>query len=47
MLKDVRLFLNSVDRGLRIVREAGVEAKCLREDTDEEIVMTIRIPRRP
>ena len=47
VLKDVRLFLNSVDRGLRIVREAGVEAKCLREDTDEEIVMTIRIPRRP
>ena len=47
ILKDVRLFLNSVDRGLRIVREAGVEAKCLREDTEEEIVMTIRIPRRP
>ena len=46
ILKDVRLFLNSVDRGLRIVREAGVEAKCLREDTEEEIVMTIRIPRR-
>ena len=33
ILKDVRLFLNSVDRGLRIVRDAGVEAKCLREDT--------------
>ena len=47
VLKDVRLFLNSVDRGLRIVREAGVAAKCLREDTEEEIVMTIRIPRRP
>ena len=46
ILKDVRLLLNSVDRGLRIVREAGVEAKCLREDTEEEIVMTIRIPRR-
>ena len=42
----MRLFLNSVDRGLRIVREAGVEARCLREDTEEEIVMTIRIPRR-
>ena len=47
ILKDVRLFLNSVDRGLRIVRDAGVEAKCLREDTEDEIVMTIRIPRRP
>ncbi len=47
ILKDVRLFLNSVDRGLRLVREAGVEAQCLREDTEEEIVMTIRIPRNP
>ena len=47
ILKDVRLFINSVDRGLRIVREAGVEARCLREDTEDEIVMTIRIPRRP
>ena len=46
ILKDVRLFINSVDRGLRIVREAGVEARCLREDTEDEIVMTIRIPRR-
>lgn len=47
IIKDVRLFLNSVDRGLRIVREAGVDARCSREDTEEEIVMTIRIPRRP
>ena len=46
ILKDVRLFLNSVDRGLRIVREAGVEAQCRREDTEDEIIMTIRIPRR-
>lgn len=47
ILKDVRLFINSVDRGLRIVRDAGVDAQCLREDTEEEIVMTIRIPRHP
>lgn len=47
VIKDVRLFLNSVDRGLRIVRDAGVNARCSREDTETEIVMTIRIPRRP
>ena len=46
IIKDVRLFLNSVDRGLRIVREAGVDARCTRADTEEEIVMTIHIPRR-
>ena len=30
ILKDVRLFLNSLDRGIRLVREAGVDAQtCL------------------
>ena len=45
ILKDVRLFLNSVDRGLRLVREAGIAAVSSREDTDEEILLTIRLPR--
>lgn len=45
IIKDVRLFLNSVDRGLRLIREAGVGADCRREDTDEAILLTIRIPR--
>jgi len=47
ILKDVRLFLNSVDRGLRMVREAGINAESRREDTDDAILLTIRIPRRP
>jgi len=46
ILKDVRLFLNSVERNLQIMREAGVAAESGREDTDEAIVLTIRIPRR-
>lgn len=46
IIKDVRLFLNSVDRGLRMIQEAGVNACCRREDTEEEILLTIRIPRR-
>lgn len=45
IIKDVRLFLNSIDRGLRIVREAGVDAQCRREDTEDEILLTIHIPR--
>lgn len=45
ILKDVRLFLNSVDRGLRLVREAGIGAEARREDTEDAIVLTIRIPR--
>lgn len=45
ILKDVRLFLNSVDRGLRLIREAGVQAQAGREETDEEIVLTIHLPK--
>lgn len=45
IIKDVRLFLNSVDRGLRLIREAGVGADCRREDTEDAIFLTIRIPR--
>ena len=44
-MKDVRLFLNSLDRGLRLVREAGIGAESHREDTEDAILLTIRIPR--
>lgn len=46
ILKDVRLFLNSLDRSLRLMRSAGVNAACGREDTEQEILLTIRIPKR-
>ena len=45
ILKDVRLFLNSLDRGLRLVREAGIGAESHREDTEDAILLTIRIPK--
>lgn len=45
ILKDVRLFLNSVDRGLRLIRDAGVDARTERQDTDDAILLTIRIPK--
>ena len=47
ILKDVRLFLNSLDRGLRLVREAGVDARTERTDTEDAIFPTIRIPKQP
>lgn len=50
IIKDVRLFLNSVDRGVRMMRQAGVGASWEREDSDGCLVLTIRIPgggRRP
>lgn len=47
VVKDVRLFLNTVQRGLTLMRTAGVNAQCQREDGEEEILLTIRIPRSP
>jgi len=44
VVKDVRLFLNTLNRGLDLMRTAGVNAKCDREDRDGEIFLTIRIP---
>ena len=46
IIKDVRLFLNSVDRGLRLMHAAGIAARWNREDTDGEIQLTISIPKR-
>ncbi len=34
-----------VDRGLRLVREAGIGAESRREDTEDAILLTIRIPK--
>ena len=45
ILKDVRLFLNSVDRGLRLIREAGVDVQTKRDETEDAILLTIRIPK--
>ena len=46
ILKDVRLFLNTVDRGLTMMKSAGVHAQYGRQDTDDAILLTIRIPKR-
>ena len=45
ILKDVRLFLNSLDRSLTLMRSAGVNAGCARQDTEDAILLTIRIPK--
>jgi len=46
IIKDVRLFLNSVERGLGVIRQAGLDARLGRQDTEEEICLTIRIPKK-
>ena len=46
IIKDVRLFLNSVNRGLTMMRQAGVDADWGRQDTEDAILLTIRIPKK-
>ncbi len=46
LIRDVRFFLNSVDHGLAVMRSAGVDVQCRREEVEDEILLTIRIPKR-
>ena len=45
IIKDVRLFLNAADHNMEIMRRAGVDAQCGREETEDAITLTIRIPK--
>ena len=45
IIKDVRLFLNTVTRGLTLMKSAGVNADCQRQETAEAIQLTITIPK--
>ena len=46
IVRDVRLFLNSVNHSLELVRGAGINAQTSQEETENEIVLTIRLPKR-
>lgn len=46
IVRDVRLFLNSVNHSLALVRGAGINAVSSQEETEQEIVLTIRLPKR-
>ena len=46
VIKDVRLFLNSVNRGMETIRRAGVDARCDKQESDDEITITIQIPKK-
>jgi ParB family chromosome partitioning protein len=43
VIKDIRLFYNSLDRAMRLVREAGISIFSERRESEEEIEVVIRI----
>ncbi len=45
VLKDVRVFLNTVTRGMDMMKRSGIDAQQSRSDTDTDIVLTIKIPK--
>lgn len=45
MIKDVRFFLNTVNHGLDVMRASGVPAQCGRDETETDIILTIKIPK--
>lgn len=46
IIKDVRIFLNTIRRSVDVMQRAGVQADVRREDTEDGILLTIRIPKR-
>jgi len=46
VIKDVRIFLNTIRRSIDVMQRAGVQADVQREDSEEDILLTIRIPKR-
>lgn len=46
VLKDVRLFLNTLTHGLSLMKQGGIDANVKQEETDSELVLTISIPKK-
>ena len=46
LVRDVRIFLNTIDRAVRTMQDAGMAAEMSREEAPEGLTLTIRIPRR-
>ncbi len=45
VLRDVRVLVNAIDHQIDLVRTAGIAAQRERQETDREIILTIRIPK--
>ena len=45
IVKDVRLFLNSIRHSVDVMRRSGVAADVERQETEEAITLTVRIPK--
>ena len=45
VLKDVRVFLNTVSRSIEMMKQGGIEAGMQRRETEDALILTISIPK--
>ena len=45
IMKDVRVFVNTILHGLNLIKQCGISAGMNREETDSELILTISIPK--
>ena len=45
ILKDVRVFLNTISHSLDLMKQGGIDAGMQRQETDDALILTINIPK--
>ena len=45
VLKDVRVFLNTLSRSIDLMKQGGIDAGVQREETEDRLILTISIPK--
>ena len=46
MVRDVRIFVNSVNRAVDVMRSTGINASYDKQDSETELILTVRIPKK-
>lgn len=44
MIRDVRLFCNTVERAVRLMQDAGLQAHMEKQQEGEDLILTVRVP---
>ena len=45
ILRDARLLVNSITRGVKLMRNSGIDVRLEQEETEKELTLTITIPK--
>ena len=45
ILKDVRVFLNTLSRSIDLMKQGGIDAGVKRQETEDSLILTISIPK--